>query len=131
LFSNGIWWNSNLIVFRLSKNKFFRFSSDQIPRKNFNFSFEISRFYKKILQLVAKNVERCLSYLPSYFFNSQIWLCPLMEDCHFSYMTKLWKTNSNEKTTELRWWELWKTNDPTAPLVKIKFFRPLKLYNAY
>jgi len=38
---------------------------------------------------VAKNIERFWFFLLSYLVCSQIWLNHLMDDCHFSYITKL------------------------------------------
>jgi len=79
----------------VKKTSFSGFLLTKFPQRILIILIKFPGSTKKILKLVAQNVERCLSYLPSYFFNSQIWLYPLMEDCHFSYITKLWKTNTN------------------------------------
>ncbi len=49
-------------------------------------------FYNKF-QHVAKNIKGFFFFLLSYLIHSQIWLNCLMDDHHFSYFTKLKKTN--------------------------------------
>jgi hypothetical protein len=44
-----------------------------------------------MVQVVAKNIERCLIIFLSLSINNQIWLNQLMYNCQLDYITKLGK----------------------------------------
>ncbi len=80
------------------------FSSDQIS-KNPNFHLSIARFYSKLQQPGIKKDAR-FYFIFHIFYHCQIWLNLLMDDCHFSCISKLEKSPALPCVVEDKLWQL-------------------------